>query len=359
MTYHIARDGAQLGTFSEDLLPSAIENGTLLLTDLAWTEGMTEWEPLGQLVNVEVLDEDGAVVPPTPTVSPSPPPPPSRVGGQLQPAAGSTSGMAVASLVCGIASLLLGCLAGIPAIICGILAIKRIGQSSGGLSGRGMAVTGLVLGCTLSVVGTIAILAGLAVPAYSGVQEKARQMQAQNNARQIALMLKSYAADNNGMYPDSDRVESPQTSNDAFRVLFKIGLAFDEKPFTAALSPYEGDNDIGEAPEYANALAAGENHWAMSKGMSDSASGLAPLLFENPVPGGAWPPTWNCDARGTKQPGRAWRDAKIIIARNDNSVSIEALESRAGGSVGLKQNADGKDLFTQYADQGEYLDVQR
>jgi prepilin-type N-terminal cleavage/methylation domain-containing protein len=211
----------------------------------------------------------------------------------------------------------------------------------------------------LVVITIIAILAGLAVPAYNTVQEKARMMSATNNARQITILLKSYASDHNGNYPDADKDNPPQSSNDAFRFLFKRGLVQDEKIFTAASSPYEGDNNIGEAPEYEEALKAGENHWSMTKGLSDSSSSIAPLIFENPIAGASWPPMWNCDKAGTKAEGRAWKSGKIVICRNDNSVSGEELESIKGDSVGLKQNKDGKDLFTTFSEQGEMLDVQR
>jgi prepilin-type N-terminal cleavage/methylation domain-containing protein len=211
----------------------------------------------------------------------------------------------------------------------------------------------------LVVITIIAILAGLAVPAFNQVQEKARMMQASSNARQIIITLKNYAGDNGGNYPDADKADQPQTSNDAFRILFKRGLLEDERAFTAAASPYEGDNNIGESPGYEEAVKAGENHWAMTKGLSDSASGNAPLIFENAAPGGSWPPAWNCDKAGTKTEGRAWKSGKIVIGRNDGSVAGEPLEAVKGDNVGLKQNTNGKDLFTQFSEQGEFLDVMR
>ena len=211
----------------------------------------------------------------------------------------------------------------------------------------------------LVVITIIAILAGLAVPAFNQVQEKARMMQGSSNARQIIITLKNYAGDNNGNYPDGDKADPPQTANDAFRVLFKRGLLEDERAFTAASSPYEGDNNIGESPGYEEALKSGENHWAMVKGLSDSASGNAPLLFENATGGASWPPMWNCDKAGTKTEGRAWKSGKIIVGRNDGSVAGEQLEAVKGDNVGLKQNANGKDLFTQFSEQGEFLDIMR
>ncbi len=211
----------------------------------------------------------------------------------------------------------------------------------------------------LVVITIIAILAGLAVPAYNKVQEQARIMSGCNNARQIVILLKNYAGDHEGNYPDADKDNPPQTSNDAFRVLFQRGLVEDEKIFTAASSPYLGDNRVGEAPQFEEAVNSGENHWCLTKGLSDSSSGIAPLVFENPVGGASWPPMWNMDKAGQKAEGRGWKSGKIIICRNDNSVAGEELESIKGDSVPLKQNKDGKDLFTTFSEEGEFLDVQR
>ena len=267
-----------------------------------------------------------------------------------------TSKLAIWSLVCGIATVFCSCITGIPAIIMGVMALNRIGKSQGTLGGKGLAIAGLCCACTLGITGT-AILAGLAVPAYNQVQERAKIMLATNNARQIVICLKSYAADNSGAYPDADKSE-PQTSNDAFKILFTQGTIEDEHVFTAENSPYEPDNLIGSPPEFKQALEAGENHWSMTKGLSDSADGNAPLIFENPVEA-SWPPMWNCNEAGKKVPGRAWRSGKIIVARNDGSVMAEQLESVRGENVPLQIGADGKDLFTRISDQGEFLEVLR
>lgn len=211
----------------------------------------------------------------------------------------------------------------------------------------------------LVVITIIAILAGIAMPAISMVQEQARITEAGNNARQIVFALKAYAGDHGGNYPDAEKQDPPQTSNDAFRMLFQRGLLHDERIFAAATSPYAVDQNIGEAPGFEEAVKAGENHWAMTKGLTDSASGNAPLVFENPVSGGSWPPVWNCNAAGQRVAGRAWKSAKIVVGRNDGSVAPEALETITGDSVGLKTNSNGKDLFTQFSEQGEFLDVAR
>jgi uncharacterized RDD family membrane protein YckC len=50
MTYHLARDGQQLGTFTESELNQKFSAGQVLGTDLCWTEGMANWQPLSSVV---------------------------------------------------------------------------------------------------------------------------------------------------------------------------------------------------------------------------------------------------------------------------------------------------------------------
>jgi Domain of unknown function (DUF4190) len=55
-----------------------------------------------------------------------------------------TNSLAIAALCCGIGQILAGPLAGIPAVILGFMSLGQISRS--GEDGRGMAITGLVLG---------------------------------------------------------------------------------------------------------------------------------------------------------------------------------------------------------------------
>lgn len=43
---HIARNGQQLGTFAETEVQAGLAAGKFLPDDLAWAEGMTDWQPL-------------------------------------------------------------------------------------------------------------------------------------------------------------------------------------------------------------------------------------------------------------------------------------------------------------------------
>ncbi|WP_083804950.1 DUF4190 domain-containing protein [Chthoniobacter flavus] len=76
--------------------------------------------------------------PPAPTILPPPPPSVATLPKQ-------TSGLAIASMVMGIAGLLFQLLA-IPAVVCGHLALSAIKRSQARLTGSGFAVAGLVLG---------------------------------------------------------------------------------------------------------------------------------------------------------------------------------------------------------------------
>lgn len=207
----------------------------------------------------------------------------------------------------------------------------------------------------LVVITIIAILASAAVPTFNVVQDKANQTSTAGNARQIVAALKIYAGDENGSYPDGDK-EQPATSNDAFRLLIKRDMLQDERVFGAKSSKYLPDNNIGESPEFSEALQAGENHWAMTKDVTDSSPALMPLVFENPV-SASWPPQWNADDAGKKTKGRAWRGGKIIVGFNDSSVQPIQLEAARGNSVGPKELGNGKNYFTQYGETGEVLDI--
>jgi prepilin-type N-terminal cleavage/methylation domain-containing protein len=201
----------------------------------------------------------------------------------------------------------------------------------------------------LVVITITAILASLAVPAFiTMTQTQEYQMKGVNNCKQIILSLKQFSKDNGSYYPDS--VQNPltggmaETANDAFRFLIQYQIVADERIFGCPAG-YWPDNNIGQAPNYNNALMPGENHWAMNSYQTDTTVGSMPLVFENPATN-SWPPLWNADVAGQVQPGRTWPGSQIIIGRNDGSVAVETLAG-GKGKVGAKILADGLNLFTQ------------
>lgn len=107
----------------------------------------------------------------------------------LQPPA--TDGGAIASLVLGIIGVM-GCLAlaGIPALILGVTARRRITQSGGTRQGEGLAIAGIILGALglLETLGAVAIAVPLVLSARGGY----RQAQS-NNARTSAHAIQAAA----------------------------------------------------------------------------------------------------------------------------------------------------------------------
>lgn len=121
------------------------------------------------------------------TAQPAPTPPPNAVPPLGLPAAGRApvppagpagvpnSGLAIASLVLGIASFLccMGALTAIPGLITGHMARSEIQKSGGRIGGDGMALTGLILGyltLALTIIGTILFFAFGLLAAATGAQ---------------------------------------------------------------------------------------------------------------------------------------------------------------------------------------------
>jgi hypothetical protein len=127
-------NGQQIGPLDDVQLNAAISEGRILPETLLWREGMTSWQPLHQL-----RATGGLYAYASPQTQPMP-------YGAYGPYAGSTPGIAIASMVCGIVGFFLCFILSIPAVICGHMAIRQIATSPVPLGGRGMAIAGLVCG---------------------------------------------------------------------------------------------------------------------------------------------------------------------------------------------------------------------
>lgn len=165
MNYHLARGGQSLGQFSEDQVRAGLADGQFVASDLCWTEGMSDWKPVVELFGSQIA---GSVLPSAVVSSPAP-------FGAPNP----TSGLAIASLVCGIASLLscVCCLlmpAPIAAVVCGHLALKDIASTVPAKEGRGMAIAGLVMGYVGIVLVIVGTVFGLANGFVQGMAEAAK-----------------------------------------------------------------------------------------------------------------------------------------------------------------------------------------
>jgi len=119
------------------------------------------------------------------------------------------SGMALASLILGILSLFLWLLTSIAAIITGHMALSRIQKSSGQLSGKGLAVAGLVLGYITTVLGGIvavivAATAILTLKATDSLSDNARIMRADGDFAAFESSFMTYRL-LTGNYPTQEQ----------------------------------------------------------------------------------------------------------------------------------------------------------
>ncbi len=144
MQWYYSKNSNQLGPVSLDEIRFKLASGEIAGTDMVWKEGMQNWSPIASCGELAVLPQNIQMGMPPGSASPYSPP---GVTGGAYPYAPPTSGLAITSMVCGILGLVT-CLMlpGIPAVICGHLALNRMADPSVRLGGRGMAIAGLIMG---------------------------------------------------------------------------------------------------------------------------------------------------------------------------------------------------------------------
>ncbi|MDB4551102.1 DUF4190 domain-containing protein [Akkermansiaceae bacterium] len=172
----------QFGPIDEVTLSARIATGEIGPQDLVWNEGMDSWKPLQEIRHLapsgndsQSQDSEGL----TPELSQSSYAPPAEIkapalddsfvdevpqssysppvegveGASYTPGPSLpvTNGLAIASMICGILSLVFFCFCGglflgIPAVICGHLSLNQLNALGNSQQGRGMAIAGLICG---------------------------------------------------------------------------------------------------------------------------------------------------------------------------------------------------------------------
>jgi len=161
------KDGTQHGPVSEQKIKHLLFSNEIEASTIVWHEGMTDWLPANQLPEFQSALPSTPSDPSPPAVQPTQVPPTGSTPAPTTPAQSPiyapgqasqspnytapipTSGLSIASLVCGILGIL-ACyiwgLFGLPAVICGHMALKTIRTSATPIQGKGMAIAGLVCG---------------------------------------------------------------------------------------------------------------------------------------------------------------------------------------------------------------------
>jgi prepilin-type N-terminal cleavage/methylation domain-containing protein len=166
----------------------------------------------------------------------------------------------------------------------------------------------------LVVIAIIAILASIALPAFSSVQERAKQTKDLSNGKQVALSLRQFALDNNGEFPNkiygaagnyATAVAPCTNSNECLRWLLPVYVR-SEDIFVVPGSAWNvnGADNVLDTTYGVSAtpgtLLAGENGYAYISGLNDTSNPAFPLIadgFSTAIPnyvtaktvaGGVW-----------------------------------------------------------------------
>ena len=181
----------------------------------------------------------------------------------------------------------------------------------------------------LVVIAIIAILASIALPVFSSVQERGKQTKDLSNGKQIGLACKLFATDHDGKFPYQDgRTTDPPTdltfataggltSNVVFASLIPTYLTA-EKIFYVAGSAWSPNVPDEKVTASTDRLSAGENNYAYMFGLTDTQNPSYPLIFDGPMTGVT---TYSTNPA---TPGGVWKGKKAIVIRCDNSGTTES-----------------------------------
>jgi prepilin-type N-terminal cleavage/methylation domain-containing protein len=203
----------------------------------------------------------------------------------------------------------------------------------------------------LVVIAIIAVLASIALPVFSSVQERGAQTKDLSNAKQIGLACKLYAADNDGKYPDKDGTVDPPValtsggnSNQAFALLIPNYLPT-EKLFYLGKSSWSPNVPDEKTTLPGDRCEASTNNFAYEMGMTETSHPSFPLIADAPFSGG----TSAVYKTDQTQKGGVWKGRKAIVIRCDQSGTVETckVDTTAGTStvVGPTGGSTNTDIF--------------
>jgi prepilin-type N-terminal cleavage/methylation domain-containing protein len=193
----------------------------------------------------------------------------------------------------------------------------------------------------LVVIAIIAILASIALPVFSSVQERGKQTKDMANGKQIALALKQFASDHDGSFPNKKPgadynaavpLDATNTSNDAFWWLFPTYLT-SEDIFVVPNSGWAttADNRLDAVQGTQSlvppgTLTAGENAYAYVTALSDTANAQFPLVGDAGIPGSFTTDNHFTNVKGTK--GGVWGGQKAIVIFVDGSARVMTVNNQ-------------------------------
>ncbi|HXI70734.1 MAG TPA: DUF4190 domain-containing protein [Verrucomicrobiae bacterium] len=204
----IGGDQKEYGPIPETQLRQWIADGRANAQSKVRVEGATEWKLLSDLPEFQDVLQS-SVLPPISAAVPAAPPATSE----------KTSGLAVTSLVLGILGMFTCGLTALFGLILGIIAMVRVKNSGGKLSGNGLALAGIIVSAIFLFM--IPIFAAMLLPALAAAKQKAQTINCVNNEKQLALAVRIYSGDNGNHFPPAatwcDAINSAVGSSKVFQ----------------------------------------------------------------------------------------------------------------------------------------------
>lgn len=207
----------------------------------------------------------------------------------------------------------------------------------------------------LVVIAIIGILASSAMPAYNGIQERAKRTKDVNNIKQILLGSRAFAADWEGLYPSFDPDEDTSgggggdefsTSTDAFNVLIPDYIDTEIIFWMQTKDP-----DKLRPPREDEELESEENVYCYVVNQTDTSFSRSPLvadgLMESPGVYGEYHPWLN--------------SKKAVIGFCGGHVTEERLTSKEEGATVKSKDGLTDDIFEKREGGGEggWLDTDK
>jgi len=110
-----------------------------------------------------------------------------------------TSGLAIASLICGILSGLTCFLTALPAVILGVISLVKINKSQGKQKGLGLAIAGIAL--PVALVPVVFMLLAILMPALGRAKMVAERVVCGTNMKDLSSAIMVYQYDYDDKYP--------------------------------------------------------------------------------------------------------------------------------------------------------------
>jgi prepilin-type N-terminal cleavage/methylation domain-containing protein len=177
----------------------------------------------------------------------------------------------------------------------------------------------------LVVITIIAVLASMAMPAYNKVQERAKIIKDTNNIKQIILACRTFASDNDGVFPSYDPEKAGggedskfSTATEAFNVLVPDYVDTELIFWIQTKNP-----DKLRAPKEDGELEQNEVSYAYVVGQTDSSFSRSPLVADGEM-----------DGPGTYGEYHPWLSSKkAVIGYCGGHVVEEKLTSNEPGAT--------------------------